>query len=88
MSPTARSLKKLRKEGWTASVVEKWIPQVKRRRDCFGFDVLACKAAGRFDRQLSRNGRRAASSGFKQPAPRITLPGKPSCSRMPRRRIG
>jgi hypothetical protein len=43
MSPTARSLKKLRKEGWTASVVEKWIPQVKRRRDCFGFDVLACK---------------------------------------------
>jgi hypothetical protein len=42
MSPTARSLKKLRKEGWTASVVEKWIPQVKRRRDCFGFDVLAC----------------------------------------------
>jgi hypothetical protein len=44
VSPTARSLKKLRKEGWTASVVEKWIPQVKRRRDCFGFDVLACKA--------------------------------------------
>jgi hypothetical protein len=44
MSPTARSLKKLRKEGWTASVVEKWIPQVKRRRDCFGFDVLACRS--------------------------------------------
>jgi hypothetical protein len=44
MSPTARSLKKLRAEGWTASVVEKWIPQVKRRRDCFGFDVLACSA--------------------------------------------
>jgi hypothetical protein len=48
MSPTARSLKKLRKEGWTASVVEKWIPQVKRRRDCFGFDVLAARPAMRY----------------------------------------
>jgi hypothetical protein len=35
-------------------VVEKWIPQVKRRRDCFGFDVLACKAAGRFEHSYAQ----------------------------------
>lgn len=41
-SPTARTLDLLRKEGWTAQTVEKWIPQTKRRVDLFGFgDVLA-----------------------------------------------
>lgn len=49
MNPTARSLIKLRAEGWIASVVEKWVPASPRgfagpivRRDVFGFgDILA-----------------------------------------------
>lgn len=41
MSPTARSLKLLRKSGYFAEVVEKWNPWSKTRRDLFGaFDVL------------------------------------------------
>lgn len=44
MSPTARTLAKLRKEGWLAWVVEKWIPQTQQRSDLFGFiDVLAIR---------------------------------------------
>ncbi len=44
MSPTQRSLKRLRDNGWLAAVVEKWIPQVKRRHDLFGFiDIVAIK---------------------------------------------
>lgn len=43
-SPTARSLAKLRKEGWVAGVVEKWIPQTKMRKDLFGFiDIVAVR---------------------------------------------
>ncbi|MGE0289360.1 MAG: hypothetical protein AB7I42_23990 [Bradyrhizobium sp.] len=43
-SPTARSLSKLRKEGWVAGVVEKWIPQTKQRKDLFGFiDIVAVR---------------------------------------------
>ena len=41
-SPTQRSLKKLRDEGWTADVVERWVPGANIRRDLFGFiDILA-----------------------------------------------
>jgi hypothetical protein len=48
-SPTARSLAYLRKNGWTACVVEKWLPargsmKFPRRIDAFGFaDILACR---------------------------------------------
>lgn len=43
-SPTSRSLDHLRKQGYLAQVVEKWIPQVKRRVDLFGFgDVIAIR---------------------------------------------
>jgi hypothetical protein len=48
VSPTARTLAWLRENGWTAHVVEKniRIPGGRMfKRDCFGFDVLACKAA-------------------------------------------
>ena len=42
MTPTQRTLELLRKEGFTACVVEKWIPMRKIRKDAFGFgDVLA-----------------------------------------------
>lgn len=42
--PTQRSLEHLRKAGYLAEVVEKWIPMVKRRKDLFGFiDILAIR---------------------------------------------
>lgn len=44
MSPTARSLGKLRASGWIACVVESWVPRVNIRRDAFGIaDILAAK---------------------------------------------
>lgn len=46
MSPTQRSLAKLRKEGWTCAITEKWNSYVKIRQDLFGFiDVLAFQDA-------------------------------------------
>jgi hypothetical protein len=42
VTPTARSLAHLRKAGYIAAVVEKWVPQAKIRIDLFGcLDVLA-----------------------------------------------
>lgn len=44
MSPTQRTLAKLRKEGYRAAVVEKWNPHAKIRQDLFGVvDVLAIR---------------------------------------------
>jgi hypothetical protein len=44
MTPTQRSLAYLRDSGWTVCVVEKWIPQIRQRKDAFGFgDLLAVK---------------------------------------------
>ena len=40
--PTIRTLDWLRKNGYTAGVVEKWNPHVKIRQDLFGFvDIVA-----------------------------------------------
>ena len=42
-SPTQRSLKLMRDEGWTCCVVEKWNPHARIRQDAFGFgDILFC----------------------------------------------
>jgi len=44
MSPTTRTLEKLRADGWTCAVVEKFNHHVQVRQDLFGFaDVLAYK---------------------------------------------
>lgn len=44
-SPTQLTLKKLRAEGFTAEIVEHWLPWAKRRRDLFDcIDVLALHA--------------------------------------------
>ncbi len=43
-SPTQLSLKRLRADGWTAEVVERWNPHARVRHDLFGFiDVLAVR---------------------------------------------
>ena len=43
-SPTSRTLKALRGEGWRAAVVERWNPHAKIRHDLFGVvDVLALR---------------------------------------------
>lgn len=40
-TPTQRTLEYLRKRGCDADVVEKWIPQARRRKDAFGFiDII------------------------------------------------
>ena len=41
-SPTQRSLKYMRKEGYTVDVVERWIPKANVRKDLFGcIDLVA-----------------------------------------------
>lgn len=43
-SPTQLSLEQLRKEGWLAEVVEKWIPGANIRKDLWGWvDIVALK---------------------------------------------
>lgn len=42
MSPTQRSVQKLKAEGWLVAIVEHWNPYAKVRQDLFGFiDILA-----------------------------------------------
>jgi hypothetical protein len=46
VTPTARELAYCRKQGWTACVVEKWIPQTRQRKDALGFgDLLVLDGA-------------------------------------------
>jgi len=41
---TSRTLKRLRDDGYTADVVERWIPGMHVKKDLFGFiDVLAIR---------------------------------------------
>lgn len=44
VSPTQRSLKYLRDNGYTVAIVEHWNPHARIRQDLFGFvDILALK---------------------------------------------
>lgn len=44
ISPTQLTLRKLREDGYTAEVVERWVPGANVRKDLFGFvDVLALR---------------------------------------------
>ena len=48
MSPTARTLDLLRREGYLPAVVERWLPGVNVRKDLWGFgDVLAVHPGAR-----------------------------------------
>lgn len=43
-SPTQKSLKFLREQGWTCQITERWNPFAKVRQDLFGFvDILCIK---------------------------------------------
>lgn len=44
MTPTQRTVKYLRDEGYWCQVVEKWNPFARIRQDLIGCDVLALKA--------------------------------------------
>ena len=46
MTPTARSLKKLRDEGWTPDVVESYNYFTKKRKDFFGIADIVCYQDG------------------------------------------
>jgi hypothetical protein len=41
-TPTSRTLKEMRNRGYIADVVERWIPQTKKRKDLFGFIDVLC----------------------------------------------
>jgi hypothetical protein len=44
MSPQARTMDWLRKQGYTCGMVERWVERAKRRIDLFGFiDIIAVK---------------------------------------------
>lgn len=44
MTPTQRTLAKLRADGWLPAVVERWNPHARIRQDLFGFiDILAVR---------------------------------------------
>ena len=44
MTPTQRTLAKLRADGWTPAVVEHWNAHARIRQDLFGFiDILALR---------------------------------------------
>lgn len=45
ISPTMRTLAKLRADGWTCAIVERWNPHAMIRQDLYGFcDILAVKS--------------------------------------------
>jgi hypothetical protein len=46
MSPTQRSLKHLKAQGYTCQIVEKWNPWAKIRQDLFGIVDIYCLKAG------------------------------------------
>lgn len=47
MSPTQRALAECRRRGWEAQVVERWVPQARRRVDLFGaIDIVALTPEG------------------------------------------
>jgi len=47
MSPTQRALAYCREHGWTAQVVEKWVPQARRRIDLLGcIDMVVLDGQG------------------------------------------
>jgi hypothetical protein len=42
MSPTQRTLEEMRRRGYLADVVERWLPNANVRRDLYGFIDVLC----------------------------------------------
>jgi len=60
-TPTARTLAWLKKQGYTAGVVEKWIPQTRQRKDLFGFiDLIAIREGETVGIQATSTGNMAS----------------------------
>ena len=60
-SPTQRTLEELRRLGHVAGVVERWIPQTRRRLDLFGFiDIVALGPWGTIGIQCTTSANQAA----------------------------
>lgn len=79
-SPTQRTLKLLREEGWTAAVVEKWNPYARIRQDLWGVDVLAIESGGVF---VKRNLLAVqACAGSSHAARRAKLCGNPDVRKL------
>ena len=61
MSPTARTLKQLRDDGWLCQVVEHWNSFAKIRQDLFGFiDILAVREGQTLGIQVTTESNAAA----------------------------
>jgi carbonic anhydrase len=72
MTPTQRSLKYLRAEGYTVAIVEHWNSFVRIRQDLFGFiDLLALKKDETLAVQVTASG---VSSRLKKIAESPLLP--------------
>ncbi len=86
-SPTQRSLKHLRDQGYTVAVTERWNPFARIRQDLFGFIDLLCfkgneilavqttSAANISARVAKIRGIQAASLWLESPTRRIVVQG-------------
>jgi carbonic anhydrase len=73
LNPTQLTLRHLRNQGWTAEVVEHWVPGANIRRDLFGFvDVLAIKGTDTLAVQTTSAGNVSARVRKIADAPTVT----------------
>lgn len=72
-SPTARTLARLKRDGFTAGVVEKWIPQTMRRLDFLGgIDIIACGNGSIIGIQCTSSANAASRVAKLKAEPRLT----------------
>lgn len=72
MSPTARTLAELRRLGYVAEVVERWIPRTKIRVDLFGtIDVVAVREGECLGVQATSGSNAAARLNKAKAEPRL-----------------
>jgi len=74
VSPTQRALAHCRAQGWVAQIVEKWIPQARKRQDLFGvidLIVLDGQGGGPLGVQVTSGSNHAARRVKAQEEPRL-----------------
>lgn len=73
MSPTQRTLKECKRRGWTAQVVERWVPFARRRVDLFGcIDLVALTPNGILGIQACAGSSHAARLAKANAEPRLS----------------